>query len=82
MTLALGFIATVLVLIGYYLNSVNSRLWAFSIWIIGDLLWVIYDGIIENWPHFLLSAIIISLNIFGIYNMKKIPKNIEENLEN
>ena len=64
----LGWIATALVLIGFWANSKNQRFLAFITWIVGDVLWIIYDVYIDNWSHLCLSAVIIGFNLFGIYN--------------
>jgi len=64
----LGWIATALVLIGYYYNSKNQRHAAFVTWIMGDVGWIVYDFYIANWSHMVLSLVIIGLNLYGIYN--------------
>lgn len=66
----LGWVATALVLIGFLLNTRDfTRKWAFISWIVGDILWVIYDFYILNWSHLSLSAIIIIMNIYGFKNI-------------
>ena len=80
----LGWFATFLVLLGFWANSKNERLVAFIAWIVGDILWVLYDVYINNWSHMTLSAVIIGLNVFGIYNSRKnnnnsTPELIEKN---
>ena len=67
----LGWAATFLVLLGFWANSKNERLIAFTAWILGDIAWVVYDVYIANWSHMALSAIIIGFNVFGIYNNNK-----------
>ena len=75
----LGWIATALVLIGFWANSKNKRFLAFITWIIGDACWVIYDVYITNWSHLVLSFIIIAFNLYGIYNnFKHDNKGISE----
>lgn len=65
----LGYIATLLILIGYALNSQQRYLGACVTWIIGDILWIVYDVMIHNIPHTVLSALIIVLNIRAIYRL-------------
>ena len=67
----LGYIATVLVLIGYALNSQQRLIGACITWIIGDVLWIGYDVMIHNVPHTILSALIIALNIRAIYRLTR-----------
>ncbi len=67
----IGYIATMLVLIGYALNSQQRYLAACVTWIIGDILWVTYDIMIQNVPHTILSALIIALNIRAIYRLMR-----------
>jgi hypothetical protein len=66
---ALGWIGTVLVLIGFWANSNLRHHLAMATWIIGDIIWITYDIFIENWSHLVLSAIIIVINIYGIYKI-------------
>jgi len=52
---------------------------AFIAWIIGDILWIIYDYHITNWSHLSLSTIIIFINVYGIiFNKENIFKKPEE----
>jgi len=67
----LGWICTVLVLLGYYFNAIKRHYLALFIWCIGDIGWIIFDFHIQNWSHATLSTIIILINIYGIYNAKK-----------
>lgn len=68
---ALGWICTILVLIGYFLNSHGKQKWAFVVWIFGDFGWIVYDYFIDNWSHATLSTAIIFLNLYGIFKQKK-----------
>jgi hypothetical protein len=67
----LGWISTLLVLIGYWSNSVNKRDFAFITWILGDIGWITYDILIQNWSHMALSGIIIMLNLYGMYRIMR-----------
>jgi hypothetical protein len=71
----LGWISTSLVLIGYVLNAKNIRYGAMMAWIIGDIGWVTYDMFIDNISHMVLSFVIISINLYGIFYQKKLQKD-------
>lgn len=64
----LGWASTVLIMLGFYFNARFKRSAAFITWIIGDVGWIVYDIYISNWSHLFLSAFIIALNVYGIYN--------------
>lgn len=68
---AVGWISTVLVLIGYTLNAKGKFQYAMIAWIVGDVGWITYDFFISNYSHLALSSIIIVLNLYGIYNIKR-----------
>ena len=63
-----GWISTLLVLTGYVLNAKCYIRPAMVMWIIGDIGWISYDCFIDNYSHLALSAIIISINLYGIWN--------------
>ena len=65
---AIGWIATALVLAGYWFNANNKKSYAFITWIVGDVGWITYDVFITNWSHLALSVIIITFNVYGIFN--------------
>jgi len=65
----LGWVGTVLVLIGYWANSNLQHRLAMTTWIAGDVIWITYDVFIENWSHMILSLVIIGINIYGIYKI-------------
>ena len=65
----LGWLSTLLVLAGYILNARKLTKYAMVTWIIGDIGWVTYDFFIYNISHLMLSFIIITINIYGIWNM-------------
>lgn len=71
----LGWVSTALVLIGYILNARNIRTGAMIAWIVGDIGWIVYDIFIANISHMVLSFIIISINLYGIFQQKKLEKN-------
>ena len=67
----LGWLSTALVLLGFVFNSKGKYTLAMITWIVGDIGWITYDFYIDNLSHLVLSAVIISINIYGIYNLKK-----------
>ena len=71
----LGWTSTALVLIGYILNAKQKFKLAMTVWIIGDIGWIMYDFFIDNISHLVLSVVIISINLYGIANIKKMQKD-------
>ncbi len=67
----LGWMSTVLVLIGYVTNASGFAKTAMVTWILGDTGWIIYDLYIQNISHMVLSLVIITINMFGIYRLWK-----------
>ena len=70
----LGWLSTVLVLMGYVLNARQYTLYAMIAWIIGDTGWIVYDFFINNFSHLVLSLIIITINVYGMYIIYKQKK--------
>jgi hypothetical protein len=67
----LGWISTIAILLGAYVNARGKSAMAMYVWIIGDAGWIIYDIHINNFSHLTLSGVIIMLNIYGIYRLWK-----------
>jgi hypothetical protein len=67
----IGWIATGLVLIGYWLNSNQLHYQAMIVWISGDIGYITYDILQKIYPHLMLSCFIIILNLYGIYKILK-----------
>lgn len=65
----LGWAATVTVLLGFIFNSKRYSLTACILWIVGDIGWVIYDILIQNFSHMTLSFVIILINLYAIRNI-------------
>ena len=72
----LGWTSTALVLLGYILNAKQKFKLAMTVWIIGDIGWITYDFYIDNISHLVLSAVIISINLYGIFNIKRMQKGV------
>jgi hypothetical protein len=70
----LAWSSTLLVLLGYVLNAKSLTKLAMFSWITGDIGWVLYDIHINNISHMVLSFVIISINIYGIWNICKTKK--------
>lgn len=65
----LGWISTILVLVGYILNAQTLTKYAMITWIVGDIGWITYDFFIDNFSHLVLSLVIITINLYGIWNL-------------
>lgn len=74
----IGWLSTVIVLMGYVINSLGKIKYAMYVWLLGDFGWIVYDFYIDNFSHFSLSAIIIGINIFGIYRIIKQKNKYEQ----
>ena len=72
----LGWTSTALVLLGYILNAKTHFKAAMVVWIVGDIGWITYDFYIDNISHLVLSAVIISINLYGIFNIKRMQKGV------
>ena len=70
----LGWASTGLVLLGYICNAQRLTMYAMIAWIIGDTGWIVYDFFINNISHLVLSFVIISINVYGMYNIKRTEK--------
>ena len=66
----LGWIATILILIGYYLNA-KKLISSWLSWFIGNFLMVLYSFSIQAWPQLVLAFILMGLNIYGYLNWIK-----------
>ena len=72
----LGWLSTALVLLGFVFNSKGKYTLAMITWIVGDIGWITYDFYIDNISHLVLSAVIISINLYGIFNIKRMQKGV------
>jgi len=70
----IGWVATGLVLLGYWLNANRLHYQAMAVWIVVDIGWIAYDILRCIDPHLTLSSVIILLNIYGIYKILKNKK--------
>ena len=67
----LGWVSTLLVLLGYIMNARGNSKLAMITWIVGDTGWITYDFFIDNLSHLVLSLIIIAINVYGIIRTLK-----------
>ena len=67
----LGWVSTLLVLLGYIMNARGNSNIAMITWIVGDTGWITYDFFIDNLSHLVLSLIIIAINVYGIIRTLK-----------
>ena len=67
----IGWVSTLLVLLGFAVNAQSKRTLAFVLWIVGDVGWITYDIFINNYSHLTLSLFIIILNVVGILKDRK-----------
>ena len=72
----IGWISTLLVLIGYFTNARGKYRTAMYTWIIGDIGWITYDIYIANISHLTLSLVIIAINTYGIYKIIRKEKYV------
>ena len=66
-----GWICTIMIVIGFILNSIGKLKYAIYVWIIGDIGWILYDLSIRNYSHLVLSVVIILINLYGLYKIQK-----------
>lgn len=66
-----GWICTIMIVIGFILNSIGKLKYAIYVWIIGDIGWILYDISIRNYSHLALSIVIIIINVYGLYKLKE-----------
>ena len=66
----IGWIGTLLLLFGYYLNA-KKQIVSWAIWIVGNSTMLVYAWLIESSSVAFLSAVLILLNIYGYYSWRK-----------
>ena len=65
----LGWVSTVILLIGYYLNA-KKLLSSWCFWVIGNTGMLIYALLIQSYSVAFLSIILIGMNIYGYISWK------------
>ncbi|MBC8346304.1 MAG: nicotinamide mononucleotide transporter [Candidatus Marinimicrobia bacterium] len=70
----LGWVATALLLIGYYLNA-KKHLYSWLVWLLGNSIMMIYAILIQSYSVAFLSIVLVFLNIFGFITWRKQSSN-------
>ena len=66
----IGWVATILLLIGYYLNA-QKKIISWIIWIVGNSTMLIYALLIQSESIAFLSFVLVLLNIYGYVSWKR-----------
>ena len=66
---AIGWLATVILLIGYWANA-HKKLYSWILWMIGNTLMLFYAFVIDSHSVAFLSIVLIGMNIYGYFNWK------------
>ncbi len=66
----LGWIATAILLFGYWANA-QQKLYSWIIWMIGNSLMLIYAFLINSSSVMFLSIVLIGMNLYGYFNWKR-----------
>jgi hypothetical protein len=66
----LGWFATVLLLVGYYLNA-RKKISSWMIWATGNSIMLIYAYLIDSSSIMFLSFVLVLLNLYGYNSWKK-----------
>ena len=67
----LGWIATTLILLGYYLNAKQDTS-SWIVWFVGNLCMLVYSLLIQAGPQVGLAIALLCLNVYGYIEWKKI----------
>ena len=67
----LGWLATSLILLGYYLNAKQDTS-SWIVWFVGNLCMLVYSLLIQAWPQVGLAIALLCLNVYGYIEWKKI----------
>jgi hypothetical protein len=65
----LGWLATAILLIGYWANA-HKKLYSWILWGIGNSLMLVYAYLITSHSVAFLSVVLIGMNIYGYFNWK------------
>ena len=65
-----GWIATILLLIGYYLNA-KKIIWSWVVWVHGNSAMLVYALVIHSYSVAFLSIALILLNMYGYMSWKQ-----------
>ena len=66
----IGWLGTVCILFGYYLNARKLDL-SWIVWFLGNLFMLVYSVKINANPQVLLAVVLMGLNVYGYLNWNK-----------
>ena len=66
----LGWVATALLLVGYYLNA-NKNIISWFFWFFGNTIMLIYAMLIQSYSVAFLSVFLMGMNIYGYISWKR-----------
>jgi hypothetical protein len=66
----LGWLATSLILLGYYLNAKQDTS-SWIVWFVGNLCMLVYSIFISAWPQVGLAVALLCLNVYGYIEWRK-----------
>jgi len=66
----LGYIAIAISFVGIILNA-KKIIWCWLVWNIGNVVWIIYSLIEQDYPSVILWSIFTLSNMYGWYQWKK-----------
>jgi hypothetical protein len=66
----IGWIATLMLLVGYFLNA-HKQLSSWAFWFVGNSLMLAYALFIDSHSVAFLSVVLMGLNIYGYVSWKK-----------
>ena len=64
-----GWIGTLMILLGYYLNA-KKKTSSWYVWFIGNMFMFIYSMGIQAFPQVALAVVLMGLNIYGYIQWK------------
>lgn len=63
-----GWLAYAVVIMAFSTNAFKYQKTALGLWILGDILWIVYNVAIMNYPHMAMNFTIIIINVLGLRN--------------
>ena len=66
----IGWVATMMLLVGYYFNA-RRKIYSWIIWLFGNNIMFFYALLIQSYSIAFLSAALACLNIYGYVSWKK-----------
>ena len=66
----LGWIATMLLLVGYYLNA-KKLITSWFFWFVGNIIMLVYAIMIESYSVAFLSVFLMGMNVYGYLSWRR-----------